>query len=119
MKATAAVRWSRSAPRDSAASTHWAGNSFAADGMVMLVRAVRSSLPLLEDAVVVATAATDTAAWTCALCARVSSRLLLIPSFSHLPTVFPPLPPPHRYGCSFGVLTALQNNTFFFKKKIC
>ncbi|BAT17971.1 Os12g0604300, partial [Oryza sativa Japonica Group] len=115
-EAMAAARWSRSAPRDSAASTHWAATSVAADATAMSVRAARSSLPPPEAAVAAATAATaaataatDTAAWTCALCARASSFFFSFLSFSHRPTVFPPPPTTPRYGCGFGVLTALQN----------
>jgi hypothetical protein len=110
---TAASRCSRSAPMASAASTHCAATSVAADATAMSVRAARSSLPPDAEAVAVAaataataaaTAATDTAAWTCALCARVSSFLFSLRSLSHRPTVLLPA----RYACAFGVLAALQ-----------
>lgn len=124
---TAAARCSRSAPMASAASTHCAATSVAADATAMSVRAPRSSLPDPDDddaaavaaataATAAATAATDTAACTCALCARVSSFFLSRRSLSHRPTV---LLPPRAYGCGLGVLASLQNCILFFQKGIC
>lgn len=98
------MRWSRSAPLISAASTHCAATSVAAEATAMSVFAICSSLPLEEEAAVAAamaamaaaTPATETAAWSCAFWVLVSSFFFSLRSFSHLPTVFPPgvLAPP-------------------------
>lgn len=73
---TTEATWSRSAPMDSAASTHWAATNVAADAIAMSVLAGCSFLPSPEEeaavaavmaATAAATAATETAAWTWAL----------------------------------------------------
>lgn len=97
-------RWSRSAPMVSAASTHCAATSVAAEATAISVFAMCSSLRLEDEAAVAAamaamaaaTPATETAACSCALWVLVSSFFFSLRSFSHLPTVLPPgvLAPP-------------------------
>lgn len=72
---TADIRWSRSAPMDSAASTHCAATNVAAEATAISVFAICSSFLDADVAAVAAamaataaaTPATDTAAWIWAL----------------------------------------------------
>lgn len=95
---TTEARCSRSAPMASAASTHCAATSVAAEATAMSVFAICSSFPAPEEAAVAAamaaiaeaTPATEMAAWSWAFCVRASSFFFSLLSFNHLPTVLPP-----------------------------
>lgn len=116
----AEMRWHRSAPIASAASTHCPATSVAADATATSVFAILSSFPVAEAAAVAAamaataaaTLATDTTAWSWALWALASCFFFSFLSFNHLlavlplgvltPLVPPPwlLWPPMNRGCS-------------------
>ena len=113
---TTEARCSRSAPIASAASTHWAATRVAAEATAMSVFAMFSSLPAPEEAAVAAaiaamaaaTPATDTAAWSWAFWALVSSFFFSFRSLSHRPTVLPVAGAAGLYWVLTGLL-ARQN----------